>query len=48
MFENAKKKKKKFAATKSLLPDQKSLTIKIFGTHLVSHSWVNCLDYNYQ
>ena len=32
---------KKFAATKSLLPDQKSLTTKILWAHLVNHSWVN-------
>ena len=36
------KAKKKFAPTKSLRPDQKSLTMKILRAHLVSHSWVNC------
>ena len=46
MLEKAKK--KKFAPTKSLPPDQKSLTMKILRAHLVSHSWVNCLDCNYQ
>ena len=40
--------KKKFAPTKSLPPDPKSLTMKILRAHLVSHSWVNCLDCNYQ
>ena len=44
----AGKGKKKFAPTKSLPPDQKSLTMKILRAHLVSHSWVNCLDCNYQ
>ena len=39
-----RRKKKKFAPTKSLPPDQKSLTMKILRAHLVSHSWVNCLD----
>ena len=42
------KTKKKFAPTKSLPADQKFLTIKILRAHLVSHSWVNCLDCNYQ
>ena len=46
MLEKAKK--KKFAPKKSLQPDQKSLTMKILPAHLVSHRWVNCLDYNYQ
>ena len=46
MLEKAKK--KKFAPTKSLPPDQKSLTMKILRAHLVSHSWVNCLDCNSQ
>ena len=40
--------KKKFAPTKSLPPDQKPLTNKILRAHLVSHGWVNCLDFNYQ
>ena len=43
-----KKQKKKFTPTKSLPPDQKSLTMKILRAHSVSHSWVNCLDCNYQ
>ena len=34
--------------TKSLPPDQKSLTMKILRAHLVSYNWVNCLDCNYQ
>ena len=38
-----KDEKKKFAPTKSLPPDQKSLTMKILRAHLVSHSWINCL-----
>ena len=42
------KEKKKFAPTKSLPPDQKSLTMKILRAHLVSHSWINCLDCNYK
>ena len=46
MLEKAKK--KKFAPTKSRPPDQKSLIMKILRAHLVSHSWVNCLDCNYQ
>ena len=41
MLEKAKK-------TKPLPPDQKSLTMKILRAQLVSHSWVNCLDCNYQ
>ena len=48
MLEKEKKKKKKFTPLKSLLPDQKSLTMKILRAQLVSHSWVNCLDCNYQ
>ena len=43
-----KAKKRKFAPTKPLQPDQKSLTMKILRAHLVSHSWVNCLDCNSQ
>ena len=39
---------KKCAPTKSLPPDQKSLTMKILPAHLGSHSWVNCLYCNYQ
>ena len=42
------KAKKKFTPTKSVPPDQKSLTMKIIRAHLVSHSWANCLDCNYQ
>ena len=26
----------------------KTLTMEILRAHLVSHSWVNCLDFNYQ
>ena len=40
------KAKKKFAPTKSLRPDQKSLTMKILRAHLVSHSWVNCQSFD--
>ena len=43
-----KKTKKKFTPTKSLPPDQNSLTMKILRAHLVSHSWVNGLDCNHQ
>ena len=43
-----KDKKRKFAPTESLPPDQKSLTMKILRAHLVSHSWIDCLDCNYQ
>ena len=42
-----KRQKNPFSPTKSLPPDQKSLTMKILRAHLVSHSWVNCLDCNY-
>ena len=45
MLENAKK---KFAPTKSLAPDQKSITMKILRAHLFRYSWVSCLDLNYQ
>ena len=40
--------KKKSAPAKSLPPDQKSLAMKILRAHLVSHSYVKCLDCNYQ
>ena len=43
-----KSEKKRFAPTKSLPPDQESLTMKVLRAHLVSHSWINCLDCNYQ
>ena len=43
-----KRQKKNFGPTKSLPLDQKSLTVKILGAHLVIHWWVNCLGSNYQ
>ena len=43
-----KGKKKKFASTKSLPPDQKSLDMKIMRADLISHSWANCLDPHYE
>ena len=43
-----KRQKKNFGPTKSQPLDQKSLTVKILGAHLVIHWWVNCLDSNYQ
>ena len=43
-----KGKKKKFASTKSLPPDQKSLDMKIMRVNLISHSWANCLDPHYE
>ena len=44
MLHVGKRRKKKFASTKSLPSDQKSLTMKILRAHLVGHS----LDSNYQ
>ena len=43
-----KRRKKTFAPKKSLPPYQKSWTMKILRAHVVSHSWVTCLDCNYQ
>ena len=43
-----KSEEKKFTPTKLLPSDQKSLTMKILRADLVSHSWINCLDCNYQ
>ena len=40
--------KRKFASTKALPPDEKSLHMKILRANLVSDSWVNCLHPNYQ
>ena len=40
--------KKKFASTKSLPPDQKSLEKKILRANLISHSWINCLNGHYE
>ena len=40
----AKGERKKFAPTKSLPPDHKSLTMKTLWAYLVSLSWGNCLD----
>ena len=40
--------KKRFASTKSLPPDQKSLEKKILRANLISHSWINCLNGHYE
>ena len=40
--------KRKFASTKSLIPDAKSLKMKILRSNLVSHGWVNCLNPTYE
>ena len=41
-------KQNKFASTKALPPDQKSLTLKILRANFVSHGWANCLNGNYE
>ena len=38
----------RFAPAKSPPSDQKSLTMEILRAHLISHSWLYCLDCNYQ
>ena len=40
--------KRKFASTKSLPPDQKSLEMKILRANLISHSWINCTNGQYE
>ena len=40
--------KKIFASTKSLIPDVDSLTMKIRRVNLVAHSWINCLNSEYE
>ena len=40
--------KRKFASTKSLIPDAKSLKMKILGSDMVSHGWVDCLNPTYE
>ena len=40
--------KKVFASTKTLIPDVDSLTMKIKRANLVAHSWINCLNLEYE
>ena len=40
--------KRKFTYTKSLIPDAKSLKMKILRANLVSHGWVNCQNPSYE
>ena len=40
--------KKVFASTKTLIPDVDSLTMKIKRANLVAHSWINCLNSEYE
>ena len=40
--------KKVFASTKTFIPDVDSLTMKIKRANLVAHSWINCLNSEYE
>ena len=40
--------KKVFASAKTLIPDVDSLTMKIKRANLVAHSWINCLNSEYE
>ena len=40
--------KKVFASSKTLIPDVDSLTMKIKRANLVVHSWINCLNLDYE
>ena len=40
--------KKVFASTKTLIPYVDSLTMKIKRADLVAHSWINCLNLEYE
>ena len=40
--------KRKLASTKSLIPDEQSLKMKILRANFISHGWINCLNPYYE